>query len=60
MESFQRMPIEQVASLISDTEDIKENCNVVMLDFLMRHGYVKPDQPGYLQLLASLRVGDCS
>lgn len=60
MESFNRLPIEEVAALISDTDDIKENCNIVMLDFLMRHGCITPDQPGYLQLLAGLRAGDCS
>ncbi|KAK9811021.1 hypothetical protein WJX73_007075 [Symbiochloris irregularis] len=60
VESFERMPIEKVASLISDTEEIKENCNIIILDFLIRHGLISPDQPGYLQLLAGLRAGDCS
>ena len=26
----------------------------------VRHGCVSPEQPGYLQLVASLRQGDCS
>ena len=60
VESFHLLPIEEVAKLISETNEIKENCNIVMLDFLVRHGFVQPDQPGYLQLLAGLRTGDCS
>ena len=54
------MPLEEVARLISDTDEIKDNCNLVILDFLIRHGYIEPDQPGYLQLLTGLRQGDCS
>jgi hypothetical protein len=32
----------------------------VIIDFLIRHGYVTPEQPGYLELVARLRSGDCS
>ncbi|KAK4391649.1 Nudix hydrolase 20, chloroplastic [Sesamum angolense] len=38
----------------------KENCNLVIIDFLFRHGYIKPEELGYLKLLQSLRSGDCT
>ena len=41
-------------------DEFKDNCNLVILDFMMRRGYLTPDMPGYLELLSSLRAGDCS
>lgn len=33
----------------------KPNCNLVVLDFLVRHGFIKPEADGYLQLVHALR-----
>jgi hypothetical protein len=60
VESFQLMPIEEVAALVSDTTEFKDNCNLVIIDFLIRHGIIKPDQPGYLSLVTGLRSGSCT
>lgn len=60
MESFQRLPIEEVANIIATTDKFKDNCNLVIIDFLIRHGFLKPEQEGYLQLLAGLRWGPCT
>jgi 8-oxo-dGTP pyrophosphatase MutT (NUDIX family) len=60
VESFQRLPIAEVASIIANTDRFKDNCNLVILDFLVRHGFLKPEQEGYLQVVAGLRSGDCS
>ena len=60
VESFQCLPIAEVARLIAETTEVKANCNVVILDFLIRHGVITPDQSGYLSLLTGLRHGDCS
>ena len=38
---------------------LKPNVAVVLVDFLMRHGFVSPDEDGYLALLAELRNGEC-
>ena len=35
-----------------------ENTTVV-LDFLVRHGHIPADAPGYLELVASLRQAKC-
>ena len=60
VESFQRLPIEEVAHIIATTDKFKDNCNLVIIDFLVRHGFLKPEQEGYLQLLAGLRWGPCT
>ncbi|GAX77947.1 hypothetical protein CEUSTIGMA_g5389.t1 [Chlamydomonas eustigma] len=60
VEEFQLLPIQEVARLVSDTTEFKANCNLVIIDFMIRRGCITPDTPGYLQLVASLRQGDCS
>ena len=60
VEAFMRLPVREVAHLMATTTDYKENCNLVIIDFLIRHAYLTPDMPGYLRLLAGLRSGDCS
>lgn len=60
VESFQRLPLEEVASFIAETDRFKDNCNLVIIDFLVRHGFLKPEQEGYLQVVGGLRSGDCS
>ncbi|KAI4347155.1 hypothetical protein L6164_007995 [Bauhinia variegata] len=39
---------------------IQPNSSPVIIDFLFRHGYISPETFGYLDLLRSLRIGDCS
>ena len=53
-ESFQLWPLEQVAQVVRETEDFKHNCNLVVIDFLIRHGFIPPDAPDYLELVAGL------
>ncbi|KAF6172921.1 hypothetical protein GIB67_035475 [Kingdonia uniflora] len=60
VESFKLIPVTHVVDIIRGTEFFKPNCSLVVMDFLFRHGYIKPDDCGYLQLLQSLRSGDCS
>ncbi|KAJ0985603.1 hypothetical protein J5N97_003959 [Dioscorea zingiberensis] len=60
VDSFRLVPVDHVANIIRRTEFFKPNCSIVIIDFLFRHGYISPDDPGYLKLLQSLRNGDCS
>ncbi|XP_027070811.2 nudix hydrolase 20, chloroplastic-like isoform X2 [Coffea eugenioides] len=60
VESFKLVPVTHVANIIRSTEFYKANCNLVIIDFLFRHGYITPENIGYLKLLQSLRSGDCS
>ena len=60
--NFKRLHLDAVARAVAYGEpaEYKPNCNLVVIDFLLRHGYLRTDEPGYLPLLASLRQGDCS
>lgn len=56
VESFERYPIEKVMALIADTTEFKTNCTLVIVDFFVRHGMIGPEEPGYMELVASLRT----
>ncbi|KAK8286374.1 hypothetical protein V6Z11_D08G286100 [Gossypium hirsutum] len=60
VESFKLIPVKHVANIIKRTDFFKTNCNIVIIDFLFRHGYITPECFGYLDLLQSLKSGDCS
>ncbi|KAE9464435.1 hypothetical protein C3L33_03662, partial [Rhododendron williamsianum] len=60
VESFKLIPVADVANVIRKTGYFKPNCNLVIIDFLFRHGFIRPEEFGYLKLLQSLRSGDCS
>ena len=58
MESFQLYPISEVVSMLISAEPLfKPNVGVVLVDFLVRHGFVACDEPGYIELVSSLRSG---
>lgn len=52
---FQLVSVSEVLRLIAETEEIKTNCNLVLLDFLVRHGVLQPEQKGYDELVQGLR-----
>lgn len=52
---FHLMPVAEVARLVRDTDDFKFNVNLVIIDFLIRHGLIAPDEPGYAELACGLR-----
>uniref|UniRef100_A0A7S3VQ33 Nudix hydrolase domain-containing protein n=1 Tax=Dunaliella tertiolecta TaxID=3047 RepID=A0A7S3VQ33_DUNTE len=60
VEYFELWPIERVAQTVANTTDFKTNCNLVIIDFMLRHGLIGPDQEGYLDLVRGMRNGDCS
>ncbi|PSS36251.1 Nudix hydrolase [Actinidia chinensis var. chinensis] len=60
VESFKLIPVSDAANVIQKTQFFKPNCNLVIIDFLFRHGFIRPEEFGYLKLLQSLRSGDCS
>ena len=55
VEEFQLMPIAEVMRLVAETDDIKINCNLVVLDFLVRHSVLHADQACYAELVEGLR-----
>jgi len=44
---FMLWPAERVAEIVRDTAEFKFNCNLVIIDFLIRHGHITPDRPDY-------------
>ena len=61
VESFELTPIDEVARMVGAGGDslFKPNVRVVLADFLMRQGFVSPDDEGYLELLSELRNAEC-
>ena len=56
MSGFTLMPIEKVAQIVRDTLDFKLNVNLVIIDFLVRHGVLHPDNlPEYQDVVQGLR-----
>jgi isopentenyldiphosphate isomerase len=55
VESFILLPLREVAEIVRETDDFKLNCNLVIIDFLIRHGWLGPDSAGYLDLVQGLR-----
>ncbi len=58
VEEFQLLPMEEVAQRVHDTDEVKHNCNLVIIDFLIRHGYISEQHPEYADLMAGLRQTD--
>ena len=59
VDEFTLWPIEQVAAKVRDTFAFKFNCNLVIIDFLIRHGILDPDsEPDYTDLCRGLYKGD--
>ena len=53
--AFYRLPIQEVAALVESSFEFKFNCNLVIIDFLIRHGVLPPEHPDYLKLIQGLR-----
>ena len=62
-ENFELWDLDRVAAAVAnvggDGTLFKPNCNLVVIDFLARHGWLAPDEPGRAELIDSLRQGDC-
>jgi len=55
IEKFMLWPIEHVAAIVRDTDDFKLNCNLCIIDFLVRHGLIEAEHPDYLAICQGLR-----
>ena len=51
---FELMPAAEVLDRIRTTFDFKFNVNLVILDFAVRHGILRPDDPEYLDVATGL------
>ncbi|KAI8106125.1 hypothetical protein M9435_000672 [Picochlorum sp. BPE23] len=62
VEEFYKVSVDDVLEIVARTEgDVyKDNCNLVVLDFMIRHGLLSPSTPAYLDILRGLREADLS
>jgi 8-oxo-dGTP pyrophosphatase MutT (NUDIX family) len=51
---FELMPLTDILERIRDTTDFKFNVNLVILDFAIRHGVLRPEDPEYLEIANGL------
>ena len=54
VDEFMLLPLEEVAHRVRDTDEFKLNCNLVVIDFLVRHGYLTPEDDDYDLIVAGL------
>ena len=54
VESFKLMPLQEVAHIIQHSNDFKLNCNLVIIDFLIRHQLIDSKHAEYTDLVAGL------
>ena len=52
---FELWPAARLAETVRDTPRFKFNCNLVIIDFLIRRGVLGPEDPDYPAILAGLR-----
>lgn len=55
VERFELWPLDRVAESVRATKDWKFNVNLVVIDFMVRHGWLTPDEPDYLEIVRGLR-----
>ena len=56
IEEFFLWPIERTMRVLAETEDFKFNVALVVIDFLVRHGFIDPEDPDYLDIVEGLRL----
>lgn len=54
IERFELMPLEKVAAIVQESDDFKFNCALVVIDFMIRHGFIPGDHPDYAELVAGM------
>lgn len=53
--AFELWPIRRVFETVRDTTDFKYNCNLVLIDFFVRHGLLAADDPNFFAIVEGLR-----
>jgi isopentenyldiphosphate isomerase len=57
VESFDLWPLARVAATVESTREFKPNCNLVVIDFLVRHGAIAAEHPDWFAIARGLRAG---
>jgi isopentenyldiphosphate isomerase len=56
IEWFQLWPVAEVKARLAEGDDFKFNVALVNIDFLVRRGYLGPDEPDYVEIVEGLRL----
>ena len=56
IEWFQLWPVAEVKARLAASDDFKFNVALVNIDFLVRRGYLGPDEPDYVEIVEGLRL----
>ncbi len=56
IEWFQLWPVGEVKARLAEGDDFKFNVALVNIDFLVRRGYLRPDEPDYVEIVEGLRL----
>lgn len=54
VDGFLLLPVAEIAEIVRNTDDFKLNCNLVVIDFLIRHGYLGAEDQDYDLLVSGL------
>ena len=52
---FYLWPVARVMDTVAETREFKSNCNLIVIDFLIRRGLISPDRSDYIELNEGLR-----
>ena len=55
-EAFYLWPMSEVMARLRDSDDFKFNSGLVVIDFLVRHGYIDSDHRDYVEIVAELHA----
>ena len=56
VDSFHRMPIDEVSRIVRDTCEFKYNSSMAIIDFLCRSGRITAETHGYQEIIAGMRI----
>lgn len=51
---FELLPVRDVMKIVFDSDEFKLNCNLVVTDFFIRHGFLAPDFAEYDEIITGL------
>ena len=54
IDDFYLWPLDRVTETVRDGDEFKFNCALVVIDFLIRHGHIGPEEPDYMALIDGL------
>jgi hypothetical protein len=55
VEAFELWPVRRVFETVRDSNQFKYNCNLVLIDFFVRHGLLGADDPHFVTIVTGLR-----